>query len=472
MLKRAIFGPYLPDLPPADQLVVARNVYATSAGYGPVGGFQAVTPPLAGITGGASFVSSKGDTSTLGGTGTSLNRYVGGVWQSLLTEVAATARWRFVQFGDNVIAVNGGPPVSYQLGEGAAGPLGGSPPAADLVTVVRDRVVLAGDPQALLTVTWSGDNRSNFWPDTDPDAPDQYGTDRQEMLDGGRVMGLAGGEYGIVLQRNAVKRMSFQGGDIVFSFDEIASNVGCMAKGSVAQSGRLTFFLSDRGFMSCDGNGVDPIGDEQVNATFFRTYSRQDIVNRIYAATDPRRNIVIWIMPGTPGTLWCYNYALRRWTTISIDVRLGFSGFTADTTLEQLDARYGTLEAVPFSLDDAAFSGGNPLLLLANTSGALGTLNGEPLDGVLSLARQELAAGRARVREVRPITDAGDVIVAIEGRMRGSERPVVRQSISMRANGTLPVRANAHLFDITATFRGAWTYAQGLEITFESGGTR
>lgn len=471
MLKRMPFGAFLPDLPPADHLTVARNVYASSTGYLPVGSFTAITPPLSGITGGAAFVSSTGETSFLGGDRNSLNRFSGAAWSPLIVALTAL-RWRFAQFGDNVIAVYGGKPVRYDLTTGAAELLNGNPPAADLVATVRDFVVLAGDPAAILTVTWSGSNNSEQWPETDPDAPDQNQTDSQQMLDGGEVMGLAGGEYGIVLQKNAVKRMTYQGGEVIFSFDEIASNVGCMAKGSVAQAGRLVFFLSERGFMLCDGNDVAPIGEEQVNATFFRTYSRQDIVAGIYAAVDPARHLVMWSMPGTPGLIWCYNWVLKRWTQIETNVRFVFSGFTANVSIEAIDARYGNLDAVPVSLDDAMFSGGNPLLLIATTGGVVGTLSGTALPATITTSRFDLNAGRARITGIRPITDATDVTVTIQGRARGGSTPLTEMASDMRRNGQVPMRVNAQQFVVSHALRAPWTYAQGFDAEYESGGMR
>ncbi|WP_426261524.1 hypothetical protein [Sphingomonas sp. DC1100-1] len=471
MLKRFTFGAYAPDLPPADQLIVAKNVYPASTGYLPVGSFNAITPALPGITGGSAFVSSKGEASFLGGDRNSLNRFSGGTWAPL--QVALTAnRWRFAQFGDNVISVYGGAPISYDLVAGTSAFLAGSPPPADMVATVRDFVVLAGDPDHILTVTWSGINNSAFWPATDPTNPDQQQSDSQDMLDGGEVMGLAGGEYGIVLQRNAVKRMSYEGGDLIFRFDEIASNVGCMAKGSVAQAGRLVFFLSERGFMLCDGNDVSPIGEELVNATFFRAYSRQDIIAGIYAAVDPARHLVMWSMPGTPGQLWLYNWVLKRWATIETNVRLIFSGFTANISLDAIDARYGNLDAVPVSLDDPLFSGGNPLFLIARTDGIVGTLSGTPLTATLTTARMELTSGRTRIRTVRPLTDANVVSVTIQGRPRAGSVPLVEQANDMRRNGEVPMRVNAQQIVVSVQIADLWTYAQGFELDYENGGMR
>lgn len=465
MRKRLPFTPYLPDLPPSGQCVVAENVFPAQEGYIPVPSFQQVTPALPNIGGGAAFIGSDGTTTFIAGDRNALWKYNGAIWQQAMVAMSAD-RWRFAQFGDNAVAVNGSAPVKHNLTGGGASLVGGNPPEADMVATVRDFVVLAGDPAARQTVTWSGLNNLEEW-----DATDQQ-SDSQELPDGGEITGLAGGEYGIILQRNAIKRMSYVGVPIVFQIDTISSNIGCMAKGSVAQTGRLVFFLSERGFQVTDGNDVRPIGAEKIDRTFFAAYSRQDIEAGIYAAVDPRRNVVMWSMPGTPGLIWCYNWTLERWSTIRIPVLLVFSGFTANIPLDALDARYGDLDMIPISLDDPALAGGNPLLLIAQPDGTVGTFGGEPLPGRLGLARFELSDGRARLRTLRPVTDAPIVTAVVGGSPRADNAPMNETAIDMRKNGDVPVRVNAREFNPTLTFSGAWTYATGVDVEWESAGRR
>lgn len=468
MLKRVAFGPLAPDLPPSDAVEEAENVIPHPNGYGPVGSFQALTPVLAGFRGGAAFLASDGLSSFLSGTATDLWRYSSGAWASVLGSLTAT-RWRFAQFGDNVIATNGAAPVSYDLSSGTAAALAGSPPVSDMVTTVRDFVVVAGDPALRQRVTWSGLNDSTEW------TPTENQSDFQDLPDGGEIMGLAGGEYGIVLQRNAIKRMSYEGEPIVFRFDEISANIGCMSKGSVAQAGRLVFFLSERGFMQCDGNDAKPIGTERIDRTFFKSYAREEIENNLYAAIDPRRFQVVWSMPGRPGTAWVYNWILDRWTTINTSLKGVFSGFTANVSLEGVDTLYpGGIDTVPVSLDDPIFAGGNPLFLVCNADDVIGTLSGSNLAASITLADMEVEPGRVRVRRCRPITDAEAVNVSINGRPRAGAPNDVKAAGSMRRNGDVPIRVNARIMNTTIAIPAAevWTYLQGIDFEYESAGTR
>lgn len=453
------FGDYLPDQPRGKGLAIAENVYPAANGFRPVPSFDGITPALSGWSGGAAFVSSDGTGHLLSGTATNLYRYTGAAWSGVYT---GGGDWRFAQFGDNIICVNGGGPVTYDAATSTAALTAGSPPNASMVTIVRDHVVLAGDAADNKTVTWSAFNNSEGW----TSGTDQSGF--QPMLEGGEVMGLAGGEYGIVLQRNAIKRMDYLGDDaLVFSFGEISSNVGCMAKGSVAQAGRLVFFLSERGFMVCPGSDVEPIGIEQVDETFFKRYDR-DLIQSIRAAIDPRRFIVAWAMPDM---IWLYNWALKKWATIKIANQGVFAGFTSGTTLDALDADYPDLDAMTVSLDSAEFAGGDPTFYVVSGN-VVGSLSGPPMAARLLTNELELSRDRVRVRSVRPITDATGVDAYLHLSERADMPMVIKQAASRRDNGDMPIRANGRHWQAEVRLSGAWAYFDGVNLELESGGYR
>lgn len=295
------------------------------------------------------------------------------------------------------------------------------------------------------------------------------------MLSGGEIMGLVGGEYGIILQRNRVTRMQYTGPPTNFQFDEISANVGCIARGSVAAAGKLSFFLSERGFMKCDGTDVAPIGNERVDRSFFAAYPRADLAG-MYAAVDPRNFCVVWAMPGNPGTLYIYNWELDRWSTASLPVAGLFAGFTANVSIDGVDALYpGGLDSVPVSLDDALLAGGDPLLLVATPAGVIGPLAGARLPATLRCPFVEPAPGsRVRVHNATPQTDAtAGVLVMIDARARVGDAPSLRLSSDMRANGDVPVLANGRFLGLGLTIDNqSWSYAQGLRLAFGAGGVR
>lgn len=470
MLKRLEFGPWEPDKAATSTLRDARNLMPGKDGYYPVSGLSAVTSAMAGdFIGGGAFVGFDGTAALLAGTATNLYRYSGTTWSSVYT--GSATHWRFAQFGTLVIAATGGAPVKFDLAGGTAALLGGMPPAASLVATVRDFVVFAGDPAAIQTLTWSGFNNAE---DYNTSGLNQAGD--QILPDGGEIMGLAGGEYGLILQRRAIKRMSYVGTPLVFQIDEISSNVGCMAKGSVAQAGRLVFFLSERGFFYTDGNDTIPIGDEKFNRWFFERFSRDDIENGLTAAVDPRANVVYWTMPGAPGVVLVYHITLQKASYLQLSVKAVFDGFTANVSLEALDALYPSgIDSIPVSLDDPLFSGGSPLILFATNGNVIATLSGDNLEARIETPRTELAPGkRIRLRSFRPVTDAENGSIVVDIRARDGDAPSTVAASSMRANGEYPVRANGRHSSTAFTIPAAalWTYVSGIDVAFETEGGR
>lgn len=465
MLKRLDFSEFLPDRPLS--LSWAKNVWPMAEGYRPARAFEPITPALAGILGGAAYVGSDGTSAMLAGTPTNLYRYSGGAWTSVLGSLSASV-WRFDQFNDLVIGVNGAGPVKFGLLGGTAASLGGSPPVSDMIATVRQQIFLAGDPAARNVLSISGYLDAEGW---------SVGTNQALAVpfeSGGEIMGLAGGETGIILQKRSVKRATYTGDVTVWQFDEISREIGCMAKGSVATAGQTVFFLSEQGFMACDRNSVVPIGREKIDRTFFSTYSRDDIAN-IRAAVDPRATTISWSMPGTPGRIWSYDWTLGKWSVIEIGLSLVFSGFTANISLDAIDAIFpGGIDTVPYSLDAAFFSGGNPLFLVADATGVVGALTGDNMAAQFTIKEIELALGqRVRLRGARIVSDAVQGAVAVDARARAGDAPNVITSGAIRDNGRVPLRANGrHIgFDITLPAQN-WSYAMGLDVEYETEGSR
>jgi hypothetical protein len=331
-------------------------------------------------------------------------------------------------------------------------------------------VVIVQAAADLLGVYNSAFNDHTGW------TPGVNGSTIQPMLTGGEVMGFAGGEYGVILQRQRLVRMSVTGESLApFQYDEITPNVGCASKGSVAAHGRTVFFLSDRGFMALDdGQAIRPIGSEKVDRTFLAAVPRDDW-ERIYSAVDPQNKQVYWCVPGSPGTLWIYNFELDRWTTGSLQLDGIFPGFTSSTTLEQLAVIYPNLDTMPYSLDDPRWSGGAPRLY-AVQAGEVGTFEGLNLEAIFEGSFAEVTPGRVtRFRALRPIGDGttGNTIT-LDVRARLGDAANVKTAGDLRDSGIMPIRASGRYSRMkwTIAAEAAWSYVQGLEYEYEAGGER
>lgn len=462
--------PWLPDIAENDfeGLVRASGVYPIANGYRPLGSLDSVTTALSGFAGGAAFIGSDGTSALLAGNTDGLQRWTGSAWASAFV-AANTGKWQFAQFGDTAIGVYGGAPVAYNLIAGTGALLGGTPPNAKFITTAGNFVVIAGNAAANATVYWSGFNNAAQW------TAGTNQSDNQPLPDGGKITGLAGNEnYFLVFQRDAIHRFTYIGVPGIFQRDKISTGVGCIAAGSIAQAGTQTFFLSERGFMVTDGQSVNPIGSEAVDQTFLDAYQRSELEN-LSATVDPRKYIYMASMPGTPGRIWLYQYALQRWSDANLNIKAVFQAFTSNISLDALDALYpGGLDTIPVSLDSALFQGGEPRLYGVTDGGIVSTFTGANLAATIEWPFQDIGQ-RARIFTTRPITDATDgLTVTLNAKARLGDTESNSSGGTIRSSGHVPVRANGRYTSAKVEIDAGtdWAFIQGLELEFGAGGAR
>lgn len=472
MRKRYPFPAWLPDqLPVGNVLTRAENVLPATGGYRPVKSLQPISDPLpASFAGGGAFINQDGNAFLLAGTANGLERYSAGSWDSLLTAMSVTGRWRFAQFGNYVVAVNGVETKQVDLNAGTASALTDAPNGTS-VAVVGPHVVIGEADDNKLLVSWSAFNDHTAW----TPAVDQAGF--QPMLDGGEVMGLAGGEYGIILQRFALTRMSLSGDDSApFTFQKVTDNVGCASKASIAQAGRTVFFLSDRGFMALDdGQALRPIGNEKFDAHFRATVAQSDY-ERLWCGIDPKATLVFWGYPGSPGLVWAYNWVLDKASLLKLPFAGIFAGYESSLTLEEVSALYPDIDAMPYSLDDPRFSGGDPRLYFVTAANELGALAGANLAATLTLGWQSPADPNiARVQAAWPIGDATTgVTVSIDARQRVGDTASVTSAGAIQPSGRVPLRCRGKQLAITQTIAAGtlWSHTEALDLEFNAAGRR
>jgi hypothetical protein len=472
-MPRLLFGPWLPDQPAHlnEGVMQADGAYPIANGYAPIGGFSPapngfLPTPSRGAgayrTGGVIYLFVASDAQ--------IHRYQNSGYTSLVSGLANGLGVKFTPYSTLMIATNGTDPIQKFV---PATPtvmtnLGGSPPTARFMGLVRGFLVLGYASDSPLRVAWSDNGNPEEW--TAGGGSDAGVFD---MAGGGDITGVVGGEYGLIFQENRIVRMSFTGSDTVWQFDEIATDVGCVVPGSIATWGRLTFFLSNRGFMVCDGNTVEAIGNEKIDRTFASLSDRSYIEN-LTAVVDPRNSLYIVTVPSADpaNRIFLYNYALQRWSSAPMSVQRVFSGLAQATSLEELSDMYPDLDAMTVSLDSAAFKGGYPLLLLFDGTNTLGSLSGTPIAATFTDAEREMFQGRqARIKSVRPITDAAAPTVSITGRNSLAETQATQSYGAIRRGGVMPVRESWNLSQVTIAIPPqTWTYAQGVDVDVAQGG--
>jgi hypothetical protein len=211
-------------------------------------------------------------------------------------------------------------------------------PKAKYVAVVRDFVVSANLDVGTNSnkLQWSDIANESYW---SPGAASQ--SDFQIIPDGGSIMGLTGGEIGLILMERAIVRMSYIGSPLIFQFDTIARGVGCLEGNSITKYSNMTYFLGEEGFYSCDGTSVTPIGNEKIDRWFFDNLD-MSLLYTISATTDPSKKLVIWDFPTASGRAFLiYNWQVGKWSSGTTSVtKIGVAAASVAKTLESLDADY------------------------------------------------------------------------------------------------------------------------------------
>lgn len=466
----------LPDYKPDQSvnsgvLLVAQNVYPAVDGYRPLRDVSTTSDALAAaFMGGASAISTGGTGYLLAGTATNLYKYASGAWTSILSALTITERWKFTQFGNYSIAVNGSATQEVSLSAGTASAIAAAPTGTS-VCVVGDYVVIGQPDGDITAVATSAFGDHTAW------TPGVDQSTLQPMQTGGEVMAVCGGEYGIILQRERIVRMTRTGDSTApFQYDEVTSNFGCANGNTVTQSGRTIFFRSDRGFMALDdGQVLKPIGSEKVDRTFDKLVARDDY-DRMYTAIDPQNKLVFWGIPGSPGTMWIYNFELDKWATAELNFTGIFPGFTTSIGLDDLSVIYNNIDTMPYTLDDPRWTGGNPRLYMVDDDRKIGTLAGDTLAARFDLGFTEFTkTRRARIRNIRPVTDAtGGLSLSLDARARLGDGQNLKTATELRASGVMPIRASGRYISASLQIAAAtdWSYIQGLEVEYEAGGER
>lgn len=473
---KLIAGDFLPDLPDHGSPGVAEaiNVYPGANGYRPVGQFYAHTEALpAPCKGAAAFIAPSGRVTLIAGTIAGIYVKNGEGWTSVgaATLMTEKDRWRFVQFGQYAIVTNHkDPPLKVDLEDDNVSTLQGSPPRMQAMAVVNNFVVGTQTNGSVSQVAWSGENNCEYWTYA------SRKSDYNDFPDGGEVTGIIGGEVGLILQRNAVRRMAYVGGNTLFRFDKISSNMGCASVHTVAQHGELAFWYSETGFKMWDGAQIKSIGYQRVDEAFASLY---EVVNLdlVSTAIDGQRSTVAW---STGYRMWLYNWLLDKWTIVDDAAEIITQRATRAPSLEEQDPVVGSeddnVEGEGLdSFDAARFRAGDPVFYVFH-NGVMGTFNGANMEPRITGRSMELVEGRdVRIRQIRPMTDATEgITVRMDTRQRLGDAARRADFTTLQASGEMPVRARGRFAKVSIKIEAGqeWTYLQGVDARLEAGGRR
>ena len=471
---RLQFTEWLPDQPAnAGSLIDAKNVFPVSVGYSPF-------PNAVDFSGAASenlnsvYAAKFGSEVVIFAGGASKLFKFNAATEALEDKSLAggytgTSTWNFALFGAEVLATNHTAKVQrWTIGTSTAfADLAAAAPIAKFVTVVRDFVVCANIGSTANKVQWSDINDATDWVSGTTSQ-----SDFQIMPDGGNITGITGGEFGIVFLEKAIARMSYTGSPLFFQFDTISRGLGCIAGGSIAQYGGLSFFLSDDGFYQTDGQSVTGIGNEKVDKYFFDDVLLESI-DSMSSSADPKRKIVVWNYANNSGgrSILIYNWQLQRWSRASTAATVVGDIATAGTTLEGLGTLgYTDIDTMPASLDARLWVGGKFLFAGAEDTKIV-TFTGSDYNSELITTDVEVGYNSV-VTLARPQIDNGSATIKIASRRELDDAVIFGDSSTTSAEGRADLRSAGRYHRLEVSPTGNWTTAMAVDIDVKPQGNR
>jgi hypothetical protein len=383
-------------------------------------------------------------------------------------------QWQFAQFGSYVFAVQANaPPQVFTLDSSSVfADLSGSPPQARYIAVVGRFLVLSGLNSTPYRIQWSGLNATTTW------TSGTNSSDVQDLPDGGVVRGVAGGEYGLIMQDAAVRRMIFVGGTLVFQIERISEEKGIYAPLSIIRAGERVFWCGSDGFkMYSPGSQPVAIGKERVDRTFFADVDSSNLQLCI-GASDPKTSRVYWAYKSRSGTtglfdkILAYDWVLDKWSPITVSGEYISSLARPGITLDALDAIYSSIDDMDVSFDDfstVAFAE----LAAFNSDHKIGFFTGANLEATLVTAEKGGDGRRLRVRGFRPVTDAATVYGSLSARETASATASDSDEVLVNSSGNIPANVSTRYARMNMRIPAqTWTYVTGGEPKFKLEGQR
>lgn len=511
------FGPWHPDSAGINTPVVreARNVVPAENGFAPLQDAEATTPALPSeVRGAISVLLDDGSVETFAGTGVKLYRLGSDTnwsdvsaaeWvlddsgtpitidEELLADsgevitddfgnpigfeaiidtagdnygVGTGEQWKFALYGDLLITTNiTDGPQKFDLSSSTVfEPLGGNPPAARYIDIVREFVFLGSVAGNEKRVQWSAIGNAEGWVE---------GTnlsDFQDFPNGGPVRGIVGGETGYIFQALKVSRATFvPGSALVFQFDEVEGAAGLSAPHSLVRLRSDAFYLAADGFrrFNLASAASVPIGTKKW-LKWFLADKKLGTELTVIGAANPVKPIIVWAYVSTsnsgvvPDRLLIYDWSLDEASFADLSAETLVQWLSPGVTLDTMDS-YGTLDALPFSLDSPFWRGGAQVMGLFGTDHRLSLLAGASMAATIVTADGQ-SDFRALIKGLRPAVDTSQATMALSMRERDADAVLFGAAEAMEDTGVCPQFKSGNIAraKLIIPAGATWTAAKGI----------
>lgn len=389
-------------------------------------------------------------------------------------------KWEFIRWKNKILATNfSNDPQQIEMGAAAFSDLTTDFKAREISAignfVVVGNTTDAADGSVPGRVRWSAFNDETDWTVSPVTL-----SDFRDLQTGGAVLGIASGEFGVVIQEKSTWRMSFVGAPTVFQLDEVLPGVGALARGSIVQLAGVVYFLSEQGFVALsNGTQATYIGANRIDQ-FVRNDIDQDFLFRVSAAVDTQAGRIFWAYPGAgnsgglPNRILCYDRNLDRWSLIPEDVELIWNGSSSSISLDDPDEFPDDIDAVGApTLDSSIYKGGAPQFAAFDPAFGSGFFAGPAKTAVIDTKEFEFNSGRmTRLTAFRPVVNGGRSTAQMATRNTQSDPvefgTVASQGVSgdlvESRSGRFTLRANGRYHRARLTILDEWQDAIGIQV--------
>jgi len=256
---------------------------------------------------------------------------------------------------------------------------------------------------------------------------------------------------------------------------------GLYAPYSIIRAGEKIFFYAGQGFHKIEPGGVpEQIGREKVDRTFANDLDKGNL-QLFVGAADPRSTRVYWayrsvnagVAAGLYDKILGYDFLLDRFFPLSMtgEYLLGMS--QTGVTLESLDARFPSIDAMTLSLDAFA-TAVQPEIAQFNNSNVLGFFRGKNLEATIESAEQGTDENRLTVRGFRPVTDAATLYGSVSYRDNPSATATSGTEVLVNSRtGRCDMMRDTRYcrFKVRIASGTSWTFCAGVVPDITTSGT-
>lgn len=457
-----VSGLHLNVLMTKDALGVAYNPHPSLAALA-----TAVALPSA-PRGYATVVTRSGNYQVYVGTASALYRMAAdGTHTEIGTGYAVPAgdNWSMTQFGDYVYfsnAFDGLLRYNIESG-GAVTAVTGAPKARFIFPLFNTLAALDCDGNNRLQKTskindptvWSGDASNTY----------QEYVDGEELIAGGQLSsGLA-----VVLQRNAIQVLRRTRDRSIFTADPLEAQVGAQGAAGVVIARGWAYFVDTDGPQRTNGMVIEAIGRDKVANTFITSLAA-DALGTVGCAYDPSTHRLLYRYQtvGVDSTTvfqdaLSYDITLGEWTPVELATAMLMTISSPGYSLDELDP-FGSMETLPYSLDDRVWNGGEPRLAAIDGDLKLGFISGPSLAATIECGPQ-VAQRSMRITGIRPDTDATTATVQLGVKQAVNGSLTWGTAVSMDEEGFAPVdeTGRVYAFRLNVPAGATWTYMRGFD---------